>query len=118
MSSSREEAMSRLRKWEAAKAPIKASFVGKGLSFNAVGRLVSGKGESEFWLVTGNGFVGSEHLSERVALSVDLKLAVPCETFEPLLDARDEEKMQFDFLVAEAFNLPLRKLRFPGDGGR
>ena len=111
MSSSREEAMSRLRKWEAAKAPIKASFLGKGLSFNVTGRIVFGD-ESKLWLVVKDGFVGSVHLPETVALSLDMKLAAPCETFEPLLDAPDDDKLRFDFLVAEAFDLPCGNLDF------
>jgi hypothetical protein len=118
MSSSREEAMSRLRKWEAAKTPIKASFLGKGLSFNATGRIVF-QDASKLRLVVKNGFVGSEHLAETVALSLDLGLATPCETFEPMLDAPDDEKLRYDFLVAEAFDLPCGNLDFremAGDG--
>jgi len=107
MSSSREEAIARLRKWEAAKAPIKASFVGNGLSFNVTGRVVFSKDESILWLVVED---GSE--AGHVALSLSLKAARPCETFEPLLDAPEDLKWKMDFIVAEAFDVPCGNLDF------
>lgn len=112
MISSREDAIARLRKWVAAKAKVKASFMGKGLSFNATGRLVFGKNESEFWLVVPNGFVGGMRLPEHIVLSFDSNTAVPCETFEPLLDAPVGKETEFDFWIAEAFGLPCGNLDF------
>ncbi len=106
MSSSREEAMARLRKWSAAKAPIKASFVGRGLMFNATGRIVLDADESKLWVVTG------DEDNPRMALALSLGTAVPCETFEPLLDAPEDVRWQMDFFIAEAFELPCGNLDF------
>src|SRR5580692_4352316 len=81
MSSSREDAIVRLRKWVDAKAPIKASFVGKGLTFKVTGRIFLDEEKSDVWLL-----IGSEE-SPRVVLSLSLLVAVQRESFEPLRDA-------------------------------
>lgn len=106
MSSSREDAIDRLRKWSAAKAHIKASFVGNGLTFNMIGRILLDEKESRVWMVRGN------DESPLVVLSLSLLVAVPCESFEPLLDAPDDRKFSMDFLAAEAFKLPYGYLDF------
>jgi hypothetical protein len=97
MSSSREDAVSRLRQWEADQAPISASFVGRGLSIKIIGRLVfSGDGE-KVWVAALDDDGGSKPL-----LTLVLSEAVHCETFEPLRDA-PADALKMDFFAAEAF---------------
>jgi hypothetical protein len=106
MGSSREEAIAQLRKWAAAKAPIKASFVGKGLRFKTTGRVFLDEEQSEVLLLK-----GSEE-NPRVVVSFSLLIAVPSESFEPLRDAPNDFKFKMDFFAAEAFELPYGCLDF------
>ena len=106
MSSSREDAIARLRKWTDTKAPIKASFVGRGLAFNVTGRIFLDEEKSQVWL-----FKGSDE-NRRVVVSLSLLIAEPCESFEPLRDAPEDLKFKMDFFAAEAFKLPYGNLDF------
>lgn len=106
MSSSGEDAMSRLRKWTETKAPLAASFVGSGLSFRAKGRLVFDEEMEFIWLV-----VDREGRNPKIALTLSLKHAVPCESFDSLRDA-PEVWATLPFVIAEAFRLPYGDVDF------
>jgi hypothetical protein len=99
MSSSSEQAMLQLRKWVAAnpRPTIRASFKGSGLWMRVTGFVALDEEKSQLFLVSD---------SDIPLLTISLSLAIPCEHFEPLLDASEKDRFKMDFLVSESFRLP------------
>lgn len=106
MSSSREEAIARLRKWMETKAPITVSFSGRGLSFHAKGKIILDPKHGTVSLVTWVGDV------PRPIFHLSLSEAVPCESFDTLRDAPETHKFSLPFVAAEAFRLPYGDVDF------
>ena len=81
------------------KAPIAVSFSGKGLSFRSKGNLFL---DAEREIVS---LVEWIEGTPKVLLTLSLRDAAPCESFDTLRDAPDELKFSLPFVAAEAFRL-------------
>lgn len=93
MSSSREQAISQLRKWVDTKARLKASFSNRGVVIRAEGTLMFSDA-TRVWLVDDPG---------EVVFFFELARATPTEHLEPLLDLPEDTRWSVDSLTSESF---------------
>jgi hypothetical protein len=102
--SSTEEAISQLKKWEAAKSPIKALFTGEGIVMSSSGRVLLRFDRAN------NAFVNlvDESQPPKPILSFPL-FGDRFERAEPLLD-KGAEGLSWDFLLCLEFPVPCGKV--------